>query len=207
MMNKKKAKDHCLEPKHVKDVWSDARRKEINIPRIIDIYNHRMGGVDISDQRIPYDHPNVHCCHNWAPIFLKTLSIMCNNAYDVHKDQHGINALSHKRLTMEWVKIAMQRTHLAFYEHNDSEPSLASISSSTSIIDNRLCKGHCHLLDFDNIFYSFPQRKKGPRKLHKRVASEKNCCSACLYCSALFNEKKQTGISGFWQKIVCQTGM
>eukprot|EP00957_Ditylum_brightwellii_P182720 13917681-Ditylum_brightwellii.AAC.1 len=61
-----------------------------------------MEGVDVSDQRIAYHHPNLCCCHNWVPIFLKILSIMHNNAYVVHKDHYGKNVLCHKRFTMEW---------------------------------------------------------------------------------------------------------
>eukprot|EP00957_Ditylum_brightwellii_P202782 15331798-Ditylum_brightwellii.AAC.1 len=53
-----------LNQKHVKDVWGDAGSKEGNVPRIIEDYNHCIGGVDISDQRIAYYHPNVCCCHN-----------------------------------------------------------------------------------------------------------------------------------------------
>eukprot|EP00957_Ditylum_brightwellii_P180091 13718717-Ditylum_brightwellii.AAC.1 len=151
-----------------------------------------MGGVDRLDQSIAYYHPNVYCCCNWVPIFLQILSIMHENTYLVHRDYHGIDALSHKRFAMECVKLAMQRAHLSFYEHNDSEPSLASISSSTSNVDSILCKCCCQVLDFDDIFSSIPQRKKGSRKLHRKVASEKNCHGACIYCSALFNEKKET---------------
>eukprot|EP00957_Ditylum_brightwellii_P202513 15330515-Ditylum_brightwellii.AAC.1 len=101
-----------LNKKHVKDIWGDSGKKEINIPRIIDNYNHWMGGVDISGQRVAYYHPNVHCCHNWVPIFLQILSIMHNNACLVHRDHHGTDTLPHKRFTMEWVKLAMERAHL-----------------------------------------------------------------------------------------------
>eukprot|EP00957_Ditylum_brightwellii_P210131 15364599-Ditylum_brightwellii.AAC.3 len=38
--SKKKAKDYSLEQKDVKDVWGNAEKKEINILRLIDDYNH-----------------------------------------------------------------------------------------------------------------------------------------------------------------------
>eukprot|EP00957_Ditylum_brightwellii_P183211 13955513-Ditylum_brightwellii.AAC.1 len=93
--SKKKAKDHGLEQKHVKDVWGNAGKKEINIPRIIDDYNYWLNGANISDQRIAYYHPNAHCCCDWVPIFLQILPIMHNNAHLVQRDYHGTDALSH----------------------------------------------------------------------------------------------------------------
>eukprot|EP00957_Ditylum_brightwellii_P179988 13710248-Ditylum_brightwellii.AAC.1 len=60
-----------LNKKHTKDVWDDAGKKERNILRIIDDHNHWMDGVDISDQRITYYHPNVHCGHNWGSSWSK----------------------------------------------------------------------------------------------------------------------------------------
>eukprot|EP00957_Ditylum_brightwellii_P206256 15347574-Ditylum_brightwellii.AAC.1 len=35
-----------LNKNHVKDVWGDVGKKEINIPKLINGYNHWMGGVD-----------------------------------------------------------------------------------------------------------------------------------------------------------------
>eukprot|EP00957_Ditylum_brightwellii_P190736 14520670-Ditylum_brightwellii.AAC.1 len=121
-----------------------------------------MGGVDVSDQRITYYDPILHCCHNWVPIFLQILSIMRNITYVVHKDHYGKNTLSHKRFTMEWVKLCMQRAHLAFYENIDSEASFFTTALYATNTDNRLCK-HCQqILDFDDLFSSFSQKKKDP---------------------------------------------
>eukprot|EP00957_Ditylum_brightwellii_P138477 10555142-Ditylum_brightwellii.AAC.1 len=50
---------------HVKYVWGNVEKKEINIHRTIDDYNHWIGGVDVSDQKIADYHPIICCCHNW----------------------------------------------------------------------------------------------------------------------------------------------
>ena len=39
---------------HVKEVWGQNAKVDIEIPRVIDDYNHWMGGVDLADQRISY---------------------------------------------------------------------------------------------------------------------------------------------------------
>eukprot|EP00957_Ditylum_brightwellii_P070557 5360646-Ditylum_brightwellii.AAC.1 len=129
-----------LNIKYVKDVWGDAGKKEINTPRLINDYNHYMGGVDVSDQRIAYYHPNPCCHYNWVPIFMQILSIMHNNTYVVHKGHYGKNTLSHKRFTMEWVRLCTQKAHLAIYENIDSEASVSTTASYSTNTNNILCK-------------------------------------------------------------------
>ena len=45
-------------------------QKMIWIPKIIDDYNHKTGGVDLVDQRIAYYQPNEQCHRNLIPIFI-----------------------------------------------------------------------------------------------------------------------------------------
>eukprot|EP00957_Ditylum_brightwellii_P104033 7925814-Ditylum_brightwellii.AAC.1 len=98
-----------------------------------------MGGMDVSGQRIAYYHPNLCYCCNWVPIFLQILSIMHSNAYVTHNDYYGKKSLSYKRFTMEWVRLCMQRAHLAFYEIIDSEAFVSTTASYATNTDNRLC--------------------------------------------------------------------
>eukprot|EP00957_Ditylum_brightwellii_P140225 10684665-Ditylum_brightwellii.AAC.1 len=120
-----------LNKKHAQDVWGDTGKKEINITRIVDDYNH------------------------WG-----SSQNRCTVTQEVH---YGMATL-----TTEY----------------------ASVIVGSWILTT-----------------SFPPSHKGPRKLHRRVAPEKNCCGTYLYRSVLFNEKNETGISGILQKTVCQTGM
>ena len=46
---------------HVDQVWGDEPVKEIDIPTLINDYNHWMGGVDLYNQQISYYHCNFHC--------------------------------------------------------------------------------------------------------------------------------------------------
>eukprot|EP00957_Ditylum_brightwellii_P086790 6604616-Ditylum_brightwellii.AAC.1 len=65
--------------------------------------------------------------------------------------------------------------------------------------------GYASVVNKCCVTISFPPSHKGTKDPDRKVAAEKNFCGACLYCSALFDEKKGTGISGVWQKTVCQT--
>eukprot|EP00957_Ditylum_brightwellii_P192313 14639681-Ditylum_brightwellii.AAC.1 len=42
----------------------DKGKVEVEIPNLIDDYNHWMCGVDITDQKISYYHPDFHCIRN-----------------------------------------------------------------------------------------------------------------------------------------------
>ena len=64
---------------HVDIVWKEKSTAEFFTPTLIDNYNHWMYGVDISDQRIAYYHPNLRCIQNWIPIFIQILRIVRNN--------------------------------------------------------------------------------------------------------------------------------
>ena len=47
---------------HVEKVWGKLGKIIIGIPKLIDDYNHWMGGVDLADQRIAYYMPDLCCC-------------------------------------------------------------------------------------------------------------------------------------------------
>jgi Transposase IS4 len=71
---------------HLSKVWpSGAHTVPITIPRMIDDYNHWMGGVDHADQLISYYRPNLRCVRTWMPIFLHCLDIIRVNSFIVCK--------------------------------------------------------------------------------------------------------------------------
>ena len=70
---------------HVDKRWGQQGKVDIWIPKLIDDYNHWMGGVDLCDHHISYYHPNIRCRHNWIPIFIQMLSIIRSNLCIVHK--------------------------------------------------------------------------------------------------------------------------
>ena len=65
----------------------------VSRPYEIERYNSGMGGVDLSDQRISYYHPDLKCHRNWIPMFLQIMSIVRNNAYIVYCEHFGAYAI------------------------------------------------------------------------------------------------------------------
>ena len=68
-----------------------------------------MGGVDLSDQRIAYYHPDLRCYRNWIPMFIQVLSMIRNNSYVIHEDYYGKDALRHKVFALRFIKRLMDR--------------------------------------------------------------------------------------------------
>ena len=93
---------------HVDIVWKEKSTVEIFIPTLIDNYNHWMCGVDLSNQRIVYYHPNLPCIRNWIPIFIQMLSIVRNNSFIIHLDFLKKDAKSHKKFTLDMVTYLME---------------------------------------------------------------------------------------------------
>ena len=114
---------------HVSKIWGDKGVVPIYIPTLIDDYNHWMGGVDVSDQRISYYHPsNFRCQRTWLPIFLQLLSIIRNNDFIVHREYFGKKALSHKTFTLEMIDWLMNKAK--FYDNKISNTMIRSFENS-----------------------------------------------------------------------------
>ena len=62
--------------------------REIKIPKVIDDYNHWMGGVDKADQLISSYRPNVRCRRVWMPMIFHAMDVLRINAYIVHCECH-----------------------------------------------------------------------------------------------------------------------
>ena len=55
--------------RHLDTVWPTGVHKvAVEIPKVIDDYNHWMLGVDLADQLISYYRPRLRCRRNWMPI-------------------------------------------------------------------------------------------------------------------------------------------
>eukprot|EP00957_Ditylum_brightwellii_P102641 7822711-Ditylum_brightwellii.AAC.1 len=165
-----------LNKKHVYTVWGDNGKREINMPKLIDGCNHWKGGVDVSEQRIAYYHPNFYSHCNRVSIFLQILSIMYNYTYVVHKDHYGSKALSHKMFTVVWVKLLMQRAHLSFFEQIESESYVSFTRSSTTTKHTKnTVASHISMT-------SFPPSQKGKRtQTTAQKVNEAEESQICLY--------------------------
>ena len=82
---------------HVSKTWGSNPRVNIKIPKLVDDYNHWMGGVDLADQHIAYYHPSFQFRRTWMPIFVQLLSIIRSNCFIIKKNLLEGRSLKSKR--------------------------------------------------------------------------------------------------------------
>ena len=51
-------------------IWGQQGKVDSWIPKLIDDFNHWIGGVDFCDHHICYYHPTIKCRGNWVPMFI-----------------------------------------------------------------------------------------------------------------------------------------
>ncbi len=201
---------------HVDKIWGDKGKMDIEISRLIDDYNHRMGGVDLSDQHISYYHPNLRCRRNWIPMFIQKIPIVRSNAYIIHKNYFKSDALSHKVFTLEMISCLMKRA-LDDKDHPTSSATQSLVSSikstppstkqATVMLKKRMRKKEDEMKERHkrmrmsvkkSLDDAYPDRKALPMTLHKRVNGGKGVRAACAYCewnyhaSGAYKTKKWT---------------
>lgn len=96
---------------NIQQVWGNAGVKEIEIPGIIDDYNHWMGGVDKADQLISYYRPDLRCRRVWMPLMFHVLDCIRVNAFVIHKSKYPQQ--THKMFLKEWIKALSARATAA----------------------------------------------------------------------------------------------
>ena len=211
--NKKRPRVTQLNKNHVSKIWGDSGKKEVYIPSLIDDYNHWMGGVDLSDQRIAYYHPNIKCQRNWIPMFIQVLKIIRVNAYIVHNEYYKKDSCGHKRFTLEMVKHLMGKAfekHLpSFRSPKRTQPSISPPSSS----NKRPClhptpkdrkRQKVSVDTLEALVEKYPQRKQQPC-MHIRMKSPIQ--GSCIVCAMYFAKKKKDNPerSVSWDKEVKRT--
>lgn len=86
----------------VRQVFGDAVKKILPIPKIIDDYNNYMGGVDVADQLRGYYATQLTARRTWVPMFFWLLDTVIVNCYLIYKNCNG--NLDHKdfRVNLAW---------------------------------------------------------------------------------------------------------
>ena len=93
----------------VQDTWGNSHTKNIEILKVIDDYNHHMGGVDIADQRRMYYNTQIATRRNWFPLFFWLLDTAIVNSYLVCKTAGSKADHNDSRLELAWDLIKMAR--------------------------------------------------------------------------------------------------
>lgn len=90
-------------------MWKDGSVQSIDIPQVIDDYNHWMGGVNKTDQYIYYCGLQFWCCCVWLPMKFHALDVIKVNAYIIYKSfwnkDHKVFLEAFIKFLFKWAKV------------------------------------------------------------------------------------------------------
>jgi hypothetical protein len=83
--NRRKPRETSANASKLKTVFGNQTRKVLPIPRVVDDYNHYMGGVDIADQLRSYYSTQLKVFRTWYPLFFWLLDTAIVNSFIISK--------------------------------------------------------------------------------------------------------------------------
>jgi hypothetical protein len=108
--DRRRPRKTMLNAGHVEEVFGDDGEKKLEIPQMVDDYNHHMGGVDTADQLRSYDNTQLKARRNWMPLFFWLLDTAIINSYILAKLKGQVQSQVdfRKKLLWELVKMAKE---------------------------------------------------------------------------------------------------
>jgi hypothetical protein len=167
-------------------VWGNQAVYPIEIPQVIDDYNHWMLGVDKSDQLIAYYRPEIRCRRTWMPILLHCLDVLRINAFIVYKEQAGEEAIDHKEFLVQWIETLLDRATSESVRLGTRSRRRSSTPEPYPRQRRRISSKHPTLPSC---------RLTGDRSVHLHVKARDGKQRACAYCSYLRAVAKAQGQS------------
>ena len=229
---RKKPRQTVKNQNHVRKIWGNEAKKKIYIPQLIDDYNHWMGGVDLTDQRIAYYLPDLRCFRNWVPLFLQVISIVRVNSYIIYRTNalaKGPKEMGHKKFTLKTIHYLMNCAHAHFFEEPEppsnnataesvvqlstprrEQRPLSLITPSPCPIKNKRAKKKQRYTrtrmsgSSDELLNNFLKRKNENGN-HIRVLGPDGKIGSCVMCRILCQVRKECGEKFNWQKEVKRT--
>ena len=167
---------------HIREVWGTQGKAEVEIPCMIDDYNHWMGGVDKADQMIAYYRPDLRCRRTWMPLMFHALDVMRVNAYIIASKFN--TGLEHKEFVCLWVKALLDRaTSFSVQRERTSKRRASPTNQDSSSSNKRYRTSH--------VRPCLPAyRLEGHPSEHKWITDESlngkaKFCRYCSFASAL----------------------
>ena len=105
--NRRRPRETSSNANTVRQVFGNAPRKELAIPKVIDDYNHHMGGVDIADQLRGYYNCQLTVRRTWFPLLfwlLDTVLVNCSILYHKATDESVTNKVFRINLAWDLIK-------------------------------------------------------------------------------------------------------
>ena len=153
----------------------------IKIPKVIDHYNHWMGGVNRNDQLIANYRHQLHCKQIWMPLMFHLLDVLPVNAYLAHfRLQTDMRDwLEQKEFVLLLVEIMQERAIVMDYRQLRSAHECTTTPSPASKQQRINVKKP-----------GLPvERLEPPMEAHVHTFSKTR--SICKYCSYLKLKSKQ----------------
>lgn len=168
---------------HLELVWGNNPIATIDIPGIVDDYNHWMGGVDKADQLISYYRPNLRCRRTWMPIFIHGLDIIRVNGFLAVKSK--IKNLDHKDFVKEFIH-ALNKRSLDFDSRVTRSVAVQTTTSPPGSGEKSKRRRMSHVNP------TLPEtRLQGNQHEHQVQLCGKQ--RRCVYCSYLISLAKSQG--------------
>ena len=94
MRSRKRPKATSINVDITRSVFGDSHRKLLLIPKIIDRYNHHIGGVDVANHlRSNFTIARPSNYRNWRPKLWYLIDICKDNAYKAWLNAHGLSTI------------------------------------------------------------------------------------------------------------------
>ena len=153
----------------------------IKIPKVIDDYNHWMGGVDRNNQLISNYRHQLRCKQIWMPLMLHSLDVLRVNAYLAHVglQTDAKNRLEQKEFILSLVEIMQEQAIVMEYRRLRSAHEHTNTPSPANKRQRINPSKPCLPI----------QRLQPPLDDHVHTFSKTR--STCKYCSFLNLRSKQ----------------
>ena len=114
---RKKPRVNAVNKANLNRILGENFARMMEIPKVIDDYNHWMGGIDRNEQLISNYRHQLHCKHIWMPLMLHSLDVLHVNAYLAHVGlQTEVNNwLEQKEFILLLVEIMQERAIVMEY--------------------------------------------------------------------------------------------
>ena len=107
--NRKRPRKTILNAGHVEGLFRESGQRVLEIPHLVNDYNHHMGGVDTADQLRSYNSTQLRARRTWMPLFFWLLDITLVNSFILAKLKKKAKSPVNFRKKLLWELISMAK--------------------------------------------------------------------------------------------------
>ena len=131
---RKKPRVNAVNKANLIRIWGDSFARMIEITKVIDDYNHWMGGIDQNNQLIANYRHQLHCKQIWMTLMFHSFDVLHVNAYLAHfRLQTDMrDRLEQREFILSLVEIIQERAIVMDYRQLRSVHECTSTPSPAS---------------------------------------------------------------------------